>query len=186
MRQYQQGSPSNRAGISHGSSTGAPGDPLGSRDTRASYNPATEGYNPATGASYTKSSAGGPHQHHHQPASPPDSYDQTAGQDARIQHAPSTVQRARIEDEAATNSKDSRSARAGEGAGKGVKGAAASIHVRCSPWSTLSRALTSAVDRAFGSDESAERNEEIARRGEREVRSGEFMSGKAPRRRSGS
>jgi len=39
---------------------------------------------------------------------------------------------------------------------------------------SLRGALTSAVDRAFGSDESAEWNEEIARRGEQEIRSGKF------------
>lgn len=129
MSQYQQNSSTSRAGISHGSSTGAPGDPLGLRDTRSSYDPATTGYNPATGAGYSKSSAGGPHQHHHQPASPPNGYDQTAGQDDRIQHAPSTVQRAKMEDEIAGGSNQSRSARAGEDVGKGVKGVAASVHV---------------------------------------------------------
>ena len=113
MSQYPSQNPSSRRGISHGSSTGSPGDPLGLRDTSSSYDPATSGYNSATGARYSKSS-------------PSNSYDQMAGQDDRIQYAPSTIQRAQVEDE--TN--QSRSERTSENVGKGARGVAASVHVR--------------------------------------------------------
>lgn len=48
---------------------------------------------------------------------------------------------------------------------------------------SLRGSLNSAVDRAFGTNEGAEVNEEVARRGEREVQLGEFAPGEAPRRR---
>ncbi|KAJ5082173.1 hypothetical protein N7532_011216, partial [Penicillium argentinense] len=162
-------------GIAHGSSTGAPGIPTGLHATRAQYNPATAGYNPATGASYSKASAGGPHQSHHQPASPSNSYD-AAGQDDRIQHAPSTAQRVQMDEEeekiAGQKSRTgSKSANMGENVGKKAQGVIAGVH---GAGESLRGSLTAAVDRTFGSEESAEWNEEIARRGEREIRSGQY------------
>jgi hypothetical protein len=38
--------------------------------------------------------------------------------------------------------------------------------------------LNTAVDRAFGSNEGAERNEEIANKGAEEMRSGQFSKGR--------
>lgn len=40
--------------------------------------------------------------------------------------------------------------------------------------------MTAAVDRAFGSSEDAARNDEIAKKGEQEIRSGEFAAKNAP------
>lgn len=40
--------------------------------------------------------------------------------------------------------------------------------------------LTAAVDRAFGEKEGVERSEEVARRGEQEIRSGELAANNAP------
>ncbi|KAJ5358809.1 uncharacterized protein N7496_011222 [Penicillium cataractarum] len=167
-----------RAGGSQGSSTGAPGIPVPMQDTRSHYDPATTGYNPATGASYSKPSAGKPREETYNQNAPSNSYDRTAGQDDRIQYAPSTVQRAEMEEAAATSKMDraseSRATRASEDLGRKVKGVGASVH---GAGESIRGALNAAVDRAFGSDESAERNEEIARRGEGEIRTGEFSQG---------
>ncbi|KAJ5449937.1 uncharacterized protein N7458_006386 [Penicillium daleae] len=167
-----------RAGGSQGSSTGAPGIPVPMQDTRSHYDPVTTGYNPATGAAYHKPSVDQPQEGSYNPNAPSNSYDQTAGQDDRIQYAPSTVQRPELEEAAATSKTDraseSRARSASEDVGKTVKGVGASVH---GAGETLRGALNAVVDRAFGSDESAARNEEIARRGEGEIRTGEFSKG---------
>lgn len=122
-----------RKPTSHGSSTGAPGAPTGFQDTGSEYDPQTMGYNPATGAGYSKTSAGGPHQSYHQPALPSNSYERLGSQDDRIQHAPSTAQRVQAEDEEAKFSKKpnagSRTAQAGGDLGRGIKDIAAGVHV---------------------------------------------------------
>lgn len=137
MSTSNQQADTTRTNVAQGSSTGAPGAPLSTQDTRSQYDPATTGYNSATGAGYSTSSAGGPHHHHHQPPSPPNDYDR-GGQDDRIQYAPSTAQRVQMEDEAKTGStasgqKDATtgpwSARASEQAGRKAKGVMASVHV---------------------------------------------------------
>ncbi|KAJ5902262.1 hypothetical protein N7495_002790 [Penicillium taxi] len=130
---------------SHGSSTGAPGIP-GKLDTRSQYDPATTGYNSATGSGYTSSSAGGPHHQHEQ--------------------------RVYMENETAGGLGEPKSTKVSNDVGKGVKGAAAGLH---GAGEAIRGTLTSAVDKAFGSDESAQWNEEIARRGEDEIRSGKFV-----------
>lgn len=56
-----------------------------------------------------------------------------------------------------------------EGAGKGLRAAAAGLH---GLGESIRGALNAATDRAFGHDESAARNEEVARRGEEEMRTG--------------
>ncbi|CAI7644799.1 unnamed protein product [Penicillium pancosmium] len=151
------------AGLAHGSSTGAPGIPTGLQDQRAQYDPATTGVNPATGASYTKADKGASAK----------SFDAAAGDD-RIQHAPSTAQRVQMEEQQEKAARDRGSGgrqmgQMGEDAGRKAQGVMAGVH---GAGESLRGALTSAVDRAFGSDESAEWNEEIARRGEEELRSG--------------
>lgn len=124
---------SGRAGGSQGSSTGAPGLPVSMQDTRSHYDPATTGYNPATGASYSKPSAGKSQEETYNPNAPSNSYDRMAGQDDRIQNAPSTVQRAGLEEAAATSKTDkaseSRATSASENLGRKVKGVGASVHV---------------------------------------------------------
>lgn len=179
-----------RKATSHGSSTGAPGAPTGLQDTRSEYDPQTMGYNSATGAGYSKASVEDPHQAHNQPPSPPSSYDRLGSQDERIQHAPSTVQRVQAEEEEAKLSKSSqkasRAAQTGNDLGRGIKDVAAGIHV-CEPTldvgkkylyaranqkqgagESLRGTLNATVDRAFGSDEGAARNVDIATRGEQE------------------
>jgi len=173
-------------GIAPGSSTGAPGDPFGLRDSRSQYDPSTTGYNSATGAGYSTASAGGPHHHHHQPASPSNSYDQAASQDSRIEHAPSTAQRVKMEEQAAqSKGSDSgagadgkfgsgtqrRANAASEELGRGVIGTTAGIH---GVGESLRGTLNAAVDKAFGHQEGTERNQEIARKGEQEIQSGQF------------
>lgn len=125
-----------RAGGSHGSSTGAPGLPVPTQDTRSHYDPTTTGYNPATGAGYSKPSAGQSHQETgYQPTTTaaPTGYDHTAGQDDRIGYAPSTVQRPEMEEAAATSktntASESRATRVGEDVGRKVKGVGATVHV---------------------------------------------------------
>ncbi|KAJ5826002.1 hypothetical protein N7474_003140 [Penicillium riverlandense] len=168
-------------GVAPGSSTGAPGDPSGLRDSRSQYDPSTTGYNSATGAGYSTLSAGGPHHHHHQPASPLNSYDQAASQDSRIEHAPSTAQRVKMEEEAAqTKGSDSgkfgsdtqrRANAASEEFGRGVIGTTAGIH---GVGEALRGTFNAAVDKAVGHQEGVERNQEIARKGEQEIQSGQF------------
>ncbi|KXG47279.1 uncharacterized protein PGRI_011490 [Penicillium griseofulvum] len=161
-----------RGAVGGGSSTGAPGRPTGLRDTRSEYDE-TKGYNPATGASYSKSSAGGPSQTRQQPLSPsPSRSDDRIVGDAPLPYTASTAQRSEMQDQAASGS---RAARAGEGLGNKVKGAAASVH---GAGESLRGALNTAVDRAFGSNEGAERNEEIANKGAEEMRSGQFSKGR--------
>ncbi|KAF7718310.1 Uncharacterized protein PECH_001101 [Penicillium ucsense] len=75
-----------RIGGSQGSSTGAPGIPVSTQDPRSHYDPATTGYNPATGAAYAKPSA-----------------KSKATRSDRIWHTPNTVQRAKIEEATATS-----------------------------------------------------------------------------------
>lgn len=108
--------------VGGGSSTGAPGLPTGLRDQRSHYD-TTKGVNPSTGASYSKSSAGGPTQNHQRPLSPsPARSDDRIVADEPLPHTASTAQRAEIQDQ-------SRGSRAGNGIGKGILGAAASVHV---------------------------------------------------------
>ncbi|KAJ5413122.1 hypothetical protein N7465_005427 [Penicillium sp. CMV-2018d] len=163
---YEHADPTqtSRGAVGGGSSTGAPGLPTGLHDTRSQYDAETKGYNPATGASYSRSSAGGPTQTRQRPLSPsPSRSDDRIVGDAPLPHTASTAQRAEME--------DSRAARAGEGFGNKVKGVAASVH---GAGESLRGALNTAVDRAFGSNEGAERNQEIANKGAEEIRSGRF------------
>jgi hypothetical protein len=112
--------------VGSASSTGAPGHPTGLQDTRSAYNP-SKGVNPATGATYSKSSAGGPTQTRQRPLSPsPSRSDDRIVGDAPLPYTASTAQRAEMNDRSASGSKASR---VGEGVGKGVMGAAASLHV---------------------------------------------------------
>ncbi|KAJ5782382.1 hypothetical protein N7457_004156 [Penicillium paradoxum] len=167
---YEHADPteSSRGAVGGGSSTGAPGRPTGLQDPRSQYD-TSKGYNPATGSSYSKSSGGGPTQTHQRPLSPsPSRSDDRVVGDAPLPHTASTAQRAEMEDQSATGSKASRM---GEGAGKGVRGIAASIH---GAGESLRGALNTAVDRAFGSHEGAERNQEIAEKGAEEIRTGRF------------
>ncbi|KAJ5952009.1 uncharacterized protein N7479_010422 [Penicillium vulpinum] len=160
-----------RGAVGGGSSTGAPGLPTGVHDTLSQYDE-TRGYNPATGASYSKSSAGGPSQTSQRPLSPsPSRSDDRLIGEAPLPHTASTAQRAETEDRSASSS---RAAQFGEGFGDKVKGAAASVH---GAGESLRGALNTAVDRAFGSTEGVERNEEIANKGAEEIRSGQ-LSGK--------
>ncbi|KAJ5121393.1 uncharacterized protein N7515_009354 [Penicillium bovifimosum] len=126
---YQHNEQSQRAGyanIGAASSTGAPGHPTGLQDTRSTYD-ASKGVNPATGAAYSKSSGGGPTQTHQRPLSPsPARSDDRIIGDAPLPHTASTAQRAEMQDRQASGSKASQ---VGEGVGKGVMGAAASVHV---------------------------------------------------------
>ncbi|CAG8927697.1 unnamed protein product [Penicillium salamii] len=150
--------------VGGGSSTGAPGLPTGLRDQRSHYD-TTKGVNPSTGASYSKSSAGGPTQTHQRPLSPsPARSDDRIVADEPLPHTASTAQRAEIQDQ-------SRGSRAGNGIGKGIVGAAASVH---GAGESLRGALNTAVDRAFGSHEGAERNQQIADKGAEEIRSKQF------------
>lgn len=121
-----------------GSSTGAPGVPSISRDQRNQYDPATTGYNPATGAGYKTSPASSSQtqeketeqeQEHYRPITPTKGYDAPAGDD-RINHAPSTADRVKMEQEFEKAQK-SRSNRTSEHLGEGINGIAARIHVRC-------------------------------------------------------
>ncbi|KAK5806793.1 hypothetical protein VI817_001051 [Penicillium citrinum] len=158
------------AGLAHGSSTGAPGIPTGVQDQRAQYDPNTTGVNPSTGAAYSKTRAGSYSKPDRGP-SPSNSYDTGAG-DARMQHPPSTSERVRMEQQQEKAVGDqSKGGQAGQDLGRKAQGVMAGVH---GAGESLRGALTSAVDRAFGSDESAEWNEEIARRGEQEIRSGKF------------
>lgn len=133
-----------RAGGSQGSSTGAPGIPVATQDTRSHYDPTTTGYNPATGAAYSKALAGQSHQEtSYQPTTTatPVGYDRPDGQDDRIGYASSTVQRPEMEEAAATSKMDtaseSRAVRAAEDVGRKVKEAGATVHVSlviCEAW----------------------------------------------------
>lgn len=185
-----------------GSSTGAPGVPTSMSDQRNQYDPATTGYNSATGAGY-KTAAGGSYQDYYRPPSPTGSFDAPAG-DSRIHHAPSTAERVKMEKDMEKAQKGlhhgSQPHSHGEGLGKGIRGVAAGVHVSFPPsfqsflfllvWveligvqgvgETLRGALNATVDRAFGSHESAEWNEEIERRGEQEILSKDFKE--TPRR----
>ncbi|KAJ5752532.1 hypothetical protein N7520_009449 [Penicillium odoratum] len=161
-----------RKPVRSGSSTGSPGIPTSISDQRNQYDPATTGYNSATGAGYKRPSGSD----NYRPPSPTGSFDAPAG-DSRISHAPSTAERVKMEKEMEKQQKASRSNQASEGVGKGIKGVAAGIH---GAGETLRGALNATVDRAFGSHESAEWNEEIARRGEQEISSKDFKE--TPRR----
>ncbi|KAJ5817551.1 hypothetical protein N7447_007559 [Penicillium robsamsonii] len=167
---YEHADPTktSRGAVGGGSSTGAPGLPTGVRDTQSQYDE-TKGYNPATGSSYSRSSAGGPTQTRQRPLSPsPSRSDDRIIGDAPLPNTASTAQRAEAEDHAG-----SMAAWAGEGLGNKVKGAAASVH---GAGESLRGAVNTAVDRAFGSTEGAERNEEIANQGVEEIQSGQFSS----------
>ncbi|KAJ5312727.1 hypothetical protein PENANT_c007G09796 [Penicillium antarcticum] len=133
--------------VAGGSSTGSAGIPTGMRDSQSTYDPSTKGYNPSTGASYEK------------PPVPP-----------RTNHA---TEHAATHDQPFTTTDKSSMAgsKAGDNLGHGVMGAAASVH---GAGESLRGALNTAVDRAFGSNDGAERNAEIARKGEEEIRSGQF------------
>ncbi|CAG8067401.1 unnamed protein product [Penicillium olsonii] len=168
MNETNEQYPSSHGAVGGGSSTGAPGIPTGLRDQRSHYD-TTKGVNPATGASYSKSSAGGPTQNHQQPLSPsPARSDDRIVGDEPLPHTASTAQRAEIQDH-------SRGSRAGDGIGKGIVGAAASVH---GAGESLRGALNTAVDRAFGSHEGAERNQHIADQGAEEIRTGRFSHSK--------
>lgn len=97
-----------KTGVTSGSSTGAPGFPTATADQRAQYDPGRSGYNPATGSGYQKATADG-----------------YGGQDERIQHAPSTVQRGPEGGQGA----ESKAARTGENVGQKAKGVMAGVHV---------------------------------------------------------
>ncbi|KAJ5204251.1 uncharacterized protein N7498_005130 [Penicillium cinerascens] len=155
---------------SYGSSTGTPGFPTGLHDTQPQYDPATSGVNPATGAKYTKPSAVGSH--------PSNSYDQ-GGQIAGT-HMPSNAPQPQMVNQATADSNASgdKFARKGEDFGRKAQGVMAGVH---GAGESLRGALTGAVDRAFGTTDGAERNEEIARRGEREMQSGEFTGARTGR-----
>ncbi|KAJ5250712.1 hypothetical protein N7489_001122 [Penicillium chrysogenum] len=158
---YEHADPTqtSRGAVGGGSSTGAPGLPTGLRDTQSQYD-SSKGYNPATGASYSKSSAGGPTQTRQRPLSPsPSRSDDRMVKEARLPHTASTAQRAEMEDRSASGSWAARA------------GAAASVH---GAGESLRGALNTAVDRTFGSNEGAERNREIANKGAEEIRSGRF------------
>ncbi|KAJ6019547.1 hypothetical protein N7499_009489 [Penicillium canescens] len=129
--------------VAGGSSTGSPGIPTGMKDSRSDYDPATKGYNPATGSSYEKPTA-------HRT-------ERAAGQD---------------QSSTTTGKSSMAGSKAGDNLGRGVKGAAASVH---GAGESLRGAVNTAVDRAFGSNEGAERNADIARKGEEEIRSGKFV-----------
>jgi hypothetical protein len=116
------------AGLAHGSSTGAPGIPTGLQDQRAQYDPTTNGVNPATGASYTKSDKGASTK----------SFDVAAGDD-RIQHPPSTAQRVQMEEQQEKAARDRGSGgrqmgQMGEDVGRKAQGVMAGVHV----WNQLS------------------------------------------------
>ncbi|KAJ5331174.1 hypothetical protein N7476_000957 [Penicillium atrosanguineum] len=178
---------------SQGSSTGAPGFPTGLQDTQSQYNPAMTGVNPSTGAGYQKPPP--------VPARPSNSYDQGGydaptqqaydaptqhaynaptqhAYDAPTQHA-STAQHTNLDDRATAHTgtkvpPSERYAQKGDDIGRKAQGVMAGVH---GAGESLRGALTGAVDRAFGTTEGprgAERNEEIARRGEREIQTGEF------------
>ena len=108
---------------SSGSSTGAPGFPIGSQDTRSQYDPATTGVNPSTGAAYQKPPP--------IPSRPSDSYDQQ-GYDAPTQHA-STAQHTNLNDQATkhtgSNAPGHRYAQKGEDIGRKAQGVMAGVHV---------------------------------------------------------
>lgn len=110
-----------------GSSIGAPGVPTAMSDQRSQYDPATTGYNSATGAGY-KTAAGGSDQDYYRPASPTGGFDAPAG-DSRINHAPSTAERVRMEKETENMQKQQGTHSHGEGLGKGIRGVAAGVHV---------------------------------------------------------
>ncbi|KAJ5491407.1 hypothetical protein N7539_002974 [Penicillium diatomitis] len=97
-----------RIGGSQGSSTGAPGIPVSTQDPRSHYDPATTGYNPATGAAYAKPSAKSKGRDCRAP--PPLSLKEKSKTDIvvatrsdRIWHTPNNVQRAEIEEATATS-----------------------------------------------------------------------------------
>ncbi|KAJ5729262.1 uncharacterized protein N7483_003770 [Penicillium malachiteum] len=152
-----------------GSSTGAPGVPTFLQDQRNQYDPATTRFNSSTGAGY-KTGGSKSQEPSHRPITPTKGFDAPAGDD-RINHAPSTAERVQMEKEMEKSQKAFRSNRASEDIGKGINGVAAKIH---GAGETLRGALNATVDRAFGSHESAEWNEEISRRGEQEFKSKEF------------
>jgi hypothetical protein len=77
------------------------------KDSRSDYDPATKGYNPATGASYEK----------------PTAYLHT-------NNATERAERAARQDQPSTTDKSSMAgSKAGDNLGRGVMGAAASVHV---------------------------------------------------------
>lgn len=125
-QQYERPQSSSGSAVGSASSTGAPGLPTGLRDTRSQYN-STKGVNPSTGATYSKSSGGGPTQTRQRPLSPsPSRSDDRIVADEPLPYTASTAQRAEIQDHSASGS---RPARAGDKVGKGVVGVAATIHV---------------------------------------------------------
>jgi len=123
---------------SYGSSTGVPGFPTGSQDTRSQYNPATSGYNPSTGAGYEKPTTGG--------AYPSNSYNQN------LQSTPGNAQSTNIGNQATLDSKGSdRFAQKGEDVGRKAQGVMASVHVSSlrlyisgllGPWDSIRHILT--------------------------------------------
>ncbi|RMJ25819.1 hypothetical protein PHISP_03292 [Aspergillus sp. HF37] len=152
------------AGIAYGSSTSPAGAPGAQGTTRSAYDPYRTGYNPSTGAGY----------------------DTTApvysNQDYRAEYAPSTVNKeSGAADTKSKGSKEqgSRSKRASDQMGQGLKSAIAGVH---GTGETLRGSLTSALDKAFGHNESAAKNEAIAAEGEREVQTGNLSHHQSERR----
>ncbi|EAW11865.1 protein dprC [Aspergillus clavatus NRRL 1] len=123
----------------------------GPGNDRAQYDPAVSGFNPSTGSGYAKSSGVGS-----QPTPSSGSYNR---QDYRAEG-------------------QSQSAAKGEEVGRGVKSAIAGIH---GAGESLRGALNAAVDKAFGHEEGAARNEAIANRGEQEIQTGNLCSQRGTR-----
>ncbi|GIJ91499.1 hypothetical protein Asppvi_010465 [Aspergillus pseudoviridinutans] len=142
------------AGITQGSSTTSVGTP-GVEDNRSRYDPNVSGYNPATGSGYSTTGGVG-----HQPAPGSSSYD---NQDYRAEYAPST------ENKQYTAGGHGRSATKGEEIGRGVRSAIAGVH---GAGESLRGAINTAVDKAFGHEAGAAKNQAIANKGEQEIRSG--------------
>ncbi|RHZ67944.1 protein dprC [Aspergillus thermomutatus] len=142
------------ARVTRGSSTTSVGAP-GTEDNRSRYDPNVSGYNPATGSGYATTGGVG-----HQPVPGSSSYDK---QDYRAEYAPSTTKKEYTADG------QSRSAAKGEEIGRGVRSAIAGIH---GAGESLRGALNAAVDKAFGHEEGAAKNEAIANKGEQEIQSG--------------
>lgn len=108
---------------SYGSSTGAPGFPIGPQDKRSQYDPATTGVNPSTGAPYQKPPPVASHSSN--------SYDQQ-GYNAPTQHA-STAPQTNLNDRATThtgsNAPGDKYAQKGEDIGRKAQGVMAGVHV---------------------------------------------------------
>ncbi|KAL4963468.1 uncharacterized protein BDV14DRAFT_176602 [Aspergillus stella-maris] len=92
----------------------------------------------------------------------------TYGTGGGVSHTPATASNSTHTDYATGTSNSTRN---GENVGSGVKGAAAEIH---GMGEALRGGMGAAVDRAFGHEEGVARNDVIAQKGDREMRSGNF------------